>query len=205
MVATNASSSAGGRVAVFTIRRPMPIRMFFFEVAIAWPTLCFTGVRGVPGLFERLERRRLLELHPDDSDDDQHEAEQEGHAPQPAEQHVAGARPSRAKVPAPSRVPIWMPTNGSEAKKPGAWREQLRDQHGRAGLLGARAQALEDAQRHQPDGAPDASHVVGRQQADQDEPPIRAMEMIRMILRPSLSPRWPKTMPPIGRAAKPTA
>ena len=38
-----------------------------------------------------------------------------------------------------------------------------------------------------------------------DEPPISAIVMIRISLRPSLSPRLPKTRPPIGRAAKPTA
>ena len=37
------------------------------------------------------------------------------------------------------------------------------------------------------------------------EPPMRAMVTMRMILRPSVSPRRPKTSPPIGRAANPTA
>ena len=36
-------------------------------------------------------------------------------------------------------------------------------------------------------------------------PPIRAMVIIRIHLRPSLSPRAPKNRPPIGRAKKPMA
>ncbi len=46
---------------------------------------------------------------------------------------------------------------------------------------------------------------VGSMPISIDEPPIRAMVMIRTTLRPILSPMAPNTRPPIGRAAKPTA
>lgn len=36
-------------------------------------------------------------------------------------------------------------------------------------------------------------------------PPMRAIVAMRTALRPMRSPRAPKKMPPIGRAAKPTA
>jgi hypothetical protein len=35
--------------------------------------------------------------------------------------------------------------------------------------------------------------------------PIMRSESTSMALRPILSPKWPKTSPPMGRATKPTA
>ena len=36
-------------------------------------------------------------------------------------------------------------------------------------------------------------------------PPMISRVITRTVLRPDLSPKWPKTMPPSGRATKPTA
>src|SRR4029453_12028572 len=46
---------------------------------------------------------------------------------------------------------------------------------------------------------------VGRQPIANVETPTRMMLSCSSCLRPHLSPKWPKTMPPMGRATKPTA
>ena len=46
---------------------------------------------------------------------------------------------------------------------------------------------------------------VGRQPIRKVAAPTSRMENCNSFLRPYLSPKWPKTTPPRGRAAKPTA
>lgn len=47
--------------------------------------------------------------------------------------------------------------------------------------------------------------VVGRSPISVVAMPIMSMEVMRTPLRPSLSPKWPNTTPPMGRARYPTA
>ena len=72
-----------------------------------------------------------------------------------------------ANVPAPSRVPSWMPTNGQRGEEATtAARRDFGNQRGGAGLFSAGTQSLQDAQRHQENGAEHAGLFVRRQQAD---------------------------------------
>lgn len=93
------------------------MRMFFFEEAIAWPTDCLCVSAwcsenswnvGDSLSFMRMRTATRMRTKPMRKGTRHH--------------HVwvrsGCATWSRAKVPAPSSVPTWMPTKGSEAKKP---------------------------------------------------------------------------------------
>ena len=46
---------------------------------------------------------------------------------------------------------------------------------------------------------------VGRRPIAKVATPMRSSEVTSIFLRPTRSPKWPKTMPPRGRATKPSA
>jgi hypothetical protein len=78
-------------------------------------------------------------------------------------------------------------------------------EHGPAPLA-AQSQPLDDPEHDQQDGRGHADGRIGRQQAVRKVAmPITSSVTTSTVLRPSLSPSWPKTIPPMGRARNPVA
>jgi hypothetical protein len=80
-----------------------------------------------------------------------------------------------------------------------------RHQHGPAPLA-AQPESLDEAEHDRQDGRGHADGRVGRQQADEKGGDAHQQQGHHQHgQRPTLSPKWPKMIPPIGRAMNPVA
>jgi hypothetical protein len=80
-----------------------------------------------------------------------------------------------------------------------------REQHG-AAPLAAKSEPLTEAARREQHRRGDADRRVGRQQPMHTvESPIVSSAATRVVLRPTRSPKWPKSAEPIGRARNASA
>ena len=115
------------------------------------------------------EGRRLLDLAADDiaGDEDEH-AEQEGHAPSPADEGLVRQRVAQRQKHCGRKDLSGLNALQREAGEIAAPAEGsvLEDHRTRAGNFARDSKSLDEAQRHQQDRRPDADLLIGRQETD---------------------------------------
>ena len=150
-----------------------------------------------------LEPQLYVEGHTDQDD-----AEQERYAPAPRRKRALSHYGHEYKEDGVAEDEPYGHPNLGEApvEAPFVLRGVFRCQQDRTAPLAADGEALTEAQHEEDYGGCDPDRGIRRQETDKGGRRAHGQERYDQGgLRPSLSPKWPNSMPPTGRATKPTA